>query len=173
MSDVNITSVWAALTGDLESGSGDLISIFHEMSRAWTRGKDVVLWNQLIQRFLLLHSPRFLKMITLVSTPSSSPPAITLIPTALLPMPFFYWVSFKTRVVEGSLLGLSALLETGDLCAWSLCALETTGAITCSTWSVQCSTTWHRLYCAVHRTVLSTPHQTIIGTSSPHGLDDK
>ena len=95
------------------------------------------------------------------------------IPTALLPMPFFYWVSFKTRVVEGSLLGLSALLETGDLCAWSLCAQETTGAITCSTWSVQCSTTWHRLYCAVHRTVLSTPHQTIIGTSSPHGLDDK
>ena len=54
----------AALTGDLESGP-DLISIFHKMSGGgtWTRGKDVVLWSQLMERFLL-HSPKFLYIIT-------------------------------------------------------------------------------------------------------------
>jgi len=51
---------------DLESEPDDLISIFHEMSGGggtWTWGKDVVLWSQLMTRFLL-HSPRFLKKIT-------------------------------------------------------------------------------------------------------------
>ena len=93
----------------------------------------------------------------------------SVVTNALFLLGFF----LETTVVEGSLLGLSALLETGDLCLVSLCSGDHWGHYTCITWSVQCSTTWHRLYCAVHCTVLSTPHQTIIGTSSPHGLDDK
>lgn len=61
---LSVTQAAAALSGDLESGP-DLISIFHEMSGGgtWTRGKDVVLWSQLMARFLL-HSPRFLNIIT-------------------------------------------------------------------------------------------------------------
>ena len=168
---VNITSVWAALSGDLESGPGDLISIFHEMSWAETRGKDVVLWNQLIQRFLLLHSLRFLEMITLnpfLFSPSNHFNPESVVTNALLSTGYLLRPQLLKDLCWDYLRYWRLVT-----CAWSLCALETTGAITCGTWSVQCSTTWHRLYCAVHCTVLSTPHQTIIGTSSPHGLDDK
>ena len=172
VTSVNITSVWAALT---VTRSQDLV-IWFLSSMRWVEQRPGARmssygtsWYRDFSSFILQDFSR-----SSLSTPSSSSPAITsIIPTALLPMPFFYWVSFWRPQLLKDLCWDYPRYWRLVTCAWSLSALETTGAITCITWSVQCSTTWHRLYCAVHCTVLSTPHQTIIGTSSPHGLDDK
>ena len=152
--------------GDLESEPDDLISIFHEMSGGggtWTRGKDVVLWSQLMTRFLL-HSPRFLKKITkLLSSQNHFYPNCSSTTTFVAPC---LWGTF----VEGSLLRLSALLRPGDL--WLVPGLSLLWRPLATLHGLYCAATWHRLYCAVHCTVLSTLHH-IIGTSSSHGFDDK
>ena len=129
VTSVNITSVWAALTVTWSQA----LVIWFLSSMRWVEQRPGARmssygtsWYRDFSSFILQDFSR-----SSLSTPSSSSsPAITFVPTALLPMHLFYWVSFWRPQLLKDLCWDYPRYWRLVTCAWSASALETTGAIT-------------------------------------------